>query len=257
MEKHKIFTLFSLILVTSVHFFDGVLANPGAEIPGEWIIRMQDTAAESTFEKELATAGVSSLKRLVPSIPIYLGKNSDSRSLEKVTMSKLNSLKSVKYAHPNHKVTKREKNPNDPEFSKSYSLKNNVKAGADTKATFAWEIGTGGKDFVGNDIVVAVVDGGVDVEHQDLKANAWVNLKEVAGNKLDDDENGFVDDIHGWNAYDNSGNTGADDHGTHVAGIIGAQGDNALFTSGVNWNVKLMAVDGASGNTATVTFAYG
>lgn len=91
------------------------------------------------------------------------------------------------------------------------------------------------------DIVVAVVDSGMDINHPDLKNNVWINPGEIANNNIDDDGNGFVDDIHGWNFVENNNNVqDGYGHGTHVAGIIGAEGNNALGIAGINWRVSIM-----------------
>src|SRR5690606_12340536 len=112
------------------------------------------------------------------------------------------------------------------------------RAGSDINATDAWSVTTGSPE-----IVVAILDTGIDLDHPDLAANLWVNPAERAGNGSDDDGNGFADDIHGWNFVNNSPNVD-DDHsdGTHVAGTIGAVGDNGVGVVGVNWNVKLMTL---------------
>lgn len=102
----------------------------------------------------------------------------------------------------------------------------------------AWDISQGS-----DSIVVAIVDTGIDYNHADLNENAWVNPGEIAGNGLDDDGNGYIDDIHGMNAIANSGDPLDDNgHGTHVAGTIGARGDNGVGVAGVNWRVKLMGL---------------
>ena len=92
--------------------------------------------------------------------------------------------------------------------------------------------------------MVAVLDTGVDLLHEDLAANAWVNTREIAGNGIDDDGNGLVDDVNGWNFYDGNNQTFTDSaqdlHGTHVAGSIGAVGNNGIGVTGVAWKVKIM-----------------
>ena len=93
------------------------------------------------------------------------------------------------------------------------------------------------------DIVVAVIDTGIDVQHPDLKANIWKNPKEIPGNQKDDDGNGYVDDIHGWNFVANNNRVNdTHGHGTHIAGIIGAVGGNNIGLSGVAPKVSLMAL---------------
>lgn len=102
----------------------------------------------------------------------------------------------------------------------------------------AWNLSTGSSN-----VVVATIDTGIDYNHYDLQNNIWHNPREIAGNGVDDDHNGYVDDIHGINAITNSGNPSDDNgHGTHVAGIVGAVGNNSQGVAGVNWSVKLIGV---------------
>ncbi len=129
--------------------------------------------------------------------------------------------------------------PNDGRFAEQYGLNNTGQTGgqmnADINAPEAWDVETG------QGIVIAVIDTGVDYNHPDLSSNIWRNPGEVANNGVDDDGNGFIDDIIGWNFRDNNSDPiDLNNHGTHVAGIIGATGNNGVGVSGVNWNVKIM-----------------
>lgn len=154
----------------------------------------------------------------------------------------------VEYAEPNYLI-ELFATPRDPRFAELYGLHNTGQAGgrrdADIDAFEAWDRTTGSRQ-----IVVGVIDSGIDYTHSDLAANMWRNPKEIAGNQIDDDGNGIVDDIHGLNSYAGSGNPmddGYDDtflggHGTHGAGVVGAVGDNGLGVVGVNWNTSLMAL---------------
>jgi hypothetical protein len=135
--------------------------------------------------------------------------------------------------------------PNDQHFSKLWGMHNTGQTGgtvdADIDAPEAWDIFTGSSN-----VVVAVIDSGIDYNHVDLAANIWINEDEVPNNGIDDDNNGYVDDVRGWN-FVNNNNDPMDDyydiyHGTHVSGTIGAIGNNGGGVAGVNWNVKLMAV---------------
>lgn len=92
-------------------------------------------------------------------------------------------------------------------------------------------------------IIIAVIDSGIDIEHPDLEGNIFTNEREIPGNGIDDDENGFIDDIHGWNFVTNSPDVhDPAGHGTHIAGIIGARGDNDFGVKGVAWQTTLLPV---------------
>ncbi|MHC4309328.1 MAG: S8 family serine peptidase [Planctomycetota bacterium] len=108
----------------------------------------------------------------------------------------------------------------------------------DIDAPEAWDICTGSPE-----IIVAVVDTGVDYRHRDLDDNMWINIGEIAGNGVDDDGNGYVDDIYGYDFSNNDGDPYDDNgHGTHCAGTIAAEGDNGLDIAGVCWNARIMAL---------------
>lgn len=142
----------------------------------------------------------------------------------------------IEYVAPNVKYVKNA-TPNDLN-SQQWSLKNTTTIGADISAEQAWNLATDASD-----VVVAVIDTGIDLNHPELKNNLWVNPGEIAGNGIDDDGNGYVDDIHGYDFGDNDANPqDVDSHGTHVAGIIAAQGNNGSGITGIAWRAKLMAV---------------
>ncbi|MBA3322198.1 MAG: S8 family serine peptidase [Pyrinomonadaceae bacterium] len=128
--------------------------------------------------------------------------------------------------------------PNDPMFSDQWSLANtgqrDGRKGADIGALEAWEKTKGSRD-----VVVAVLDSGVDYTHPDLAGNMWKRPDAIAA--YADKELGAINDMHGYNAVDNSGDPMDDNgHGTHCAGIVGAEGDNGQGIAGVNWNVQIM-----------------
>jgi serine protease len=149
---------------------------------------------------------------------------------------------SVAYAEPNYIVQHTETIPNDTRFNELFGLHNTGQSGglldADIDAAEAWDITQGSSD-----VVVAVIDTGLDYTHPDLVANAFVNLPELNGTPgVDDDGNGFVDDVHGVNAITGTGDPFDDnDHGTHVSGTISAAGNNGEGVAGVNWRAKVIA----------------
>jgi subtilisin family serine protease len=102
----------------------------------------------------------------------------------------------------------------------------------------AWDVTTGDSTQI-----IGILDTGVDTEHPDLKDNIWTNHNEIPGNGIDDDHNGYVDDVHGWD-FINQDNNPADDnsHGTHVAGIAAAKGNNGIGMTGVAWNARIMPI---------------
>ena len=156
-------------------------------------------------------------------------------------MAAYQSDPNVLYAEPNYRV-QLQLTPNDPQFDQLWGLNNVGQTGgtvdADIDGVEAWDYGTGS----GN-VIVAVIDTGVDYTHEDLAANMWVNSGEVAGDGIDNDGNGFIDDVHGYDFRNFDGDPMDDhNHGTHVAGTIGGVGNNGIGVTGVNWNVQIMAV---------------
>lgn len=132
--------------------------------------------------------------------------------------------------------------PNDFEFARQWSLHNTGqtggRAGADIGALDAWQVTTGSSN-----VVVAIVDTGVDFFHPDLEPNIWTNPREIPGNGIDDDGNGYVDDVHGYDFVSDDPDPMDDNvHGTHVAGILGAVGNDENGIAGVAWSVRIMAL---------------
>lgn len=232
-------------------------------VPGEVLVRYRSDASEERRAAVRRDEGVEGRQKL----PV--------RGVERVKLRRGASVAAevrdferhpeVAYAQPNY-IRKAEATPNDPRFSEQWGFHNVGQSirgtvgspDADIDAPEAWSL-TKGSDQV----TVAVVDSGVSDSHPDLASNMWRNPGEVAGNGVDDDANGYVDDVRGWDFTSSSNDpSDGDGHGTHVAGTIGASGNDANGVTGVNWRTKIMPVkvldDTGYGSDAAVAagFAY-
>jgi len=159
-----------------------------------------------------------------------------------LTVNAINLLEEIKkdpqveYACFDISVESRGDMPDDPNLASQWGL---FSIGTEK----VWEITKGGVSALGDTIVVAILDTGFDINHEDLKGNIWINKGEKPGDKIDNDQNGYIDDVSGWNFIHQSAMHIADNHGSSVAGIIGAKGNNGKGISGMNWHVKLMVFE--------------
>lgn len=228
-------------------------------VPGEILVRFrsESVAAKDRSRRELIVDAVGprisiQLESLSEGAEIVFGLRL-ARVAPKDTAAAIEALRAradVLYAEPNF-MRYTAGVPNDPRYSEQWALKNSGQnggtVGADIKAEPAWDIIKGSRNMV-----VGVVDQGVDINHPDLKDNIWTNLGEIPGNGIDDDGNGYIDDVNGWDfvhndntVFDGNGTypvDRTDEHGTHVAGTIGATGNNGVGVVGVNWQVSLMSL---------------
>jgi subtilisin family serine protease len=213
-------------------------------VPGELLVRFDSTADAADRASALGEVGGETKERLfVPGLRLV---EIEGESVP-AAVSELERQPGVRYAEPNF-VDELFAIPNDPYFGLQWALNNtgqdiNGPAGipdADIDAPRAWDISRGRAG-----VIIAIVDTGVDYTHPDLVPNIYRNPGEIAANGVDDDGNGFVDDVRGWDFFGNdndpapSGATGSG-HGTHVAGAAGAQGNNGLGVTGVSQEVSLM-----------------
>ncbi|MBN2018810.1 MAG: S8 family serine peptidase [Sedimentisphaerales bacterium] len=214
-----------------------VYANQPAYRPGVALVRFADvngqppaTAAKiSIVNNTLKTTNAGICKEYSLVRGLTLVQLPATTPVENAVAS-LKQSSSVLYAVPDY-ICKSTAVPNDTRFSELWGM-------SKIEAPSAWDISTGS----GN-IVVAVTDTGTDYTHPDLTANMWNNPGEIAGNGIDDNGDGFIDDVYGYDFINNDGNPMDDEgHGTHVSGTIGAVGNNNLGVAGVCWNVKIMAV---------------
>jgi subtilisin family serine protease len=225
-------------------------ANAGAAkkyVEGELLVKYQNglASADSLFANTLSGATVV---QTFPDLGWQLVKLPAGVTVEQA-LSQYSNLAGVENAQPNY-IYKLTANPNDAQFSQLYGM-------AKISAPAAWETTAGSPN-----VVVAIIDTGIRYTHEDLAANMWKNAGEIAGNGVDDDGNGYVDDVYGWDFfYNDSDPWDENSHGTHVAGTVGAVGNNAIGVAGVNWNVRLMAIkiynnSGSGSTSAMLVNAY-
>lgn len=236
--------------------FQNSNAQEAAYKKGELLIQLNDLAEYSKLAERFPY--FKNIEDKIEEFKIVKVSFDPSVVDEQWLLSQVRNNPLVRNAQFNHLVTQRDSFPDDPNLSSQWGMHNTGQTGgindADIDAPEAWSISTGGLTALGDTIVVAVIDGGFELSHSDL--NFWKNYKDIPGNGIDDDGNGYIDDTYGWNAYDDNGNITTDSHGTHVAGIVGAKGNNAAGVTGVNWNVQVMPVMGSTGDEATAIKAY-
>ncbi len=150
----------------------------------------------------------------------------------KEILKELEDSKFIEYITKDAKIEYREE-PNDEFYSEQYNMRQ-------IKMPDVWDISTGGLTYAGDTIVVAILDGDFDINHEDLKDNIWRNPNEIPNDSIDNDNNGYVDDVYGVNISKKNGNVKGGSHGTAVGGIIGASGNNGTGVAGINWNIKML-----------------
>jgi len=208
--------------------------------PGEVLVKFKPgttTGAAAVLASDLAVEDVSEFRVLseLRRRPYMLLRSPRRSTAELLTA--LQARPEVEAVSPNYR-RRLLRLPNDPKYSRLWGM-------GRIRAPEAWELNVGSTG-----VVLGVIDTGVDYGHEDLAANMWRNPGEIAGNGVDDDGNGFVDDVHGYDfAADDSGNNDSDpmdinSHGTHVAGTMAAVGNNGEGVCGVSWHARIMALKG-------------
>lgn len=275
----------AVLLIFSLFFATSVLAAP---IAGEYqentlIVKFKpgftpqsqhlakNQTGTRTLDSVLNQFTVQSLKKALPGASeldtFGLGRVYEIRFGEDVDIAELierfETDPTVEYAEPRYLATIDDvrddddhirDTPNDPDFGdpahpeRDYHL-------TIIEAVAAWDISHGSSD-----VVIAIVDNGTDMTHEDLQGNLWTNSAEANGQPgVDDDGNGYIDDIHGYDFYDDDGdptpgNQSSDDHGTHTAGIAAAVTNNNTGVAAISWNCQIMPV--RAGSNRTISYGY-
>lgn len=238
------------IIVVILFFMSFIALNSGVfaqdieipeYVPGELLVKFKPETDKSAITSLKADFKLETIKRF-KRIAVHHLKLPENVAVKKmIDMLKKSPL--VEYSEPNY-IRYLNTVPNDPRSSELWGMHNEGQTGgtvdADIDAPEAWDISTGNSN-----VVVAVIDSGMDLNHEDLAANLWTNPGEIPGNGVDDDGNGYIDDVHGWDFRDNDNNPSGTGgacvgHGTHTAGTIGAVGNNGIGVVGVNWDVTIM-----------------
>ncbi|HKB07987.1 MAG TPA: S8 family serine peptidase, partial [Candidatus Polarisedimenticolia bacterium] len=215
----------------------------GEHVPDEVLVKFRPSVGKAERDDVRSHLGAARLRRFRSGAEHWkLGHG----QLAEEGIARLRSNPHVEYAEPNYLIHL-DRVPNDPRFPELWGLRNTGQqggvVGADIHAESAWNVGTGSRN-----VLVAIIDTGIDYTHPDLVANVWTNPGEIPGNGIDDDHNGFIDDVHGYDFVNHDGDPRDDNgHGTHVSGTIGAVGDNGTGVVGVNWQVSLIGVKFLSG----------
>ncbi len=235
--------IFSALLFSAL----STLAAPKIEsVPGEYVVRLKQNLISTKSVRALSENLNSYIKSTIPSQNIVVIKRPVFEMQESV-LKNLGQNDLVDIIEPNF-IYHVNRTSNDPMIDQLWGLKNFGQkdsggtagvTGTDINIEKAWDIQTGSKKMI-----VAVIDTGVDNNHPDLKDNMWTNAAELNGKAgVDDDGNGVVDDIYGFNAITGTGDALDDQgHGSHCSGTIGAKGNDGKGIVGVNWDVSIMAV---------------
>ncbi len=229
----------------------------GKQVDGELLVHFEDKVDVVSFlqqfagnKRQAAPAELNYGRPVGQILNIHILTYNPRETEGQVLLERLRRHPQVEAAQFNYYLEWRgEVQPNDPSYDLQWTL---PRIGLPE----VWEVTTGGRTADDREVVVAVLDSGFDIFHEDLKDNLWINYSEVPGDGVDNDFNGYVDDVEGWNFINSSPEHPVKQHGHSVAGIIGARGNNDLGVSGVNWNVRLMLLSVSQVDQIVAAYEY-
>ena len=204
-------------------------------VPGELLVKMRSKADVGVVLGKSGARSAQAFKTVPGLTRVRVGAGVSTHAL----LERLRADPNVEYAEPNY-IVRKNAVPNDPRYVEQWNLHNTGQTGGvtdyDINAPEGWDLQTSAAG-----VVVAIIDTGIDYTHEDLEANIYSNPGECTANGIDDDDNGYVDDCHGIDTANGDSDPMDDEgHGTHVAGILGAVGNNGVGTAGVAWSVQML-----------------
>lgn len=245
-NKLKKISFLTLFLINTIFVFS---QKVGDHVKGDILIKLNQTSVNNWITKNQTFRGsntnVTYKEVISKSLNVHLITFNHNLINENDFLKEIKKDSDIETAQFNHYIKMRSTIPDDASFSQQWQYINTGQSGgtigADIDIDLAWDITTGGTSASGDEIVACVIDEGINQTHPDIIDNLWTNNVEIPGNGIDEDNNGFIDDIIGWNFQTNSNNVNVGgSHGTPVAGIVGAKGNNGIGVAGVNWDIKLM-----------------
>lgn len=251
--KKTLFILAALFIQLSV--FAQASSNPNDQvIEGEIIVQLKETYTAEAFLKHVEdyyedNIQLEHIRKIAPTANIHLFSFEEDLINGDKLIEELRHHPQIKTLQRNYRVEYRETEPDDAEFDLQWGLRK-------IQMPEAWDFTTGGVSAIGDTIVVAILDSGYELTHEDLQGNIWYNKYELPNDGIDNDNNGYIDDINGYDFDEASGTLKVHHHGHSVAGVIGAKGNNEIGITGINWNVKMMLLNGRRVDSIIEAYEY-